>query len=350
MGLVDETDRCKHIQEAITKENVGAVCCWRPVWEKRDRCIWHADEEKKPREAFNRHPPAPGERLDGAILTDAFLTHVGLLAGCSLIGADFTGAIVRGTDFSGADLRRATFRNADARGAVFDRANVEDTEFIYTDLQGASLLNAKLDRTLFTGTRVNRRTAFGEQVVYEAGLDKHMDRDRFVVESEAAIWTYQEIQRLLAKNALPALSETYYLREMDLRRRAAWRTHHYARALKLEGSRWVMRYGTDPWNVVGSSLVIILICALLYPFTGGIMETAGREVLNYELRNLTEISPRRLLAVFLTSLYFSVITFGTLGYGDIQPVGGWARALASVESLLGALLLALLVYVLARQM
>lgn len=48
------------------------------------------------------------------------------------------------------------------------------------------------------------------------------------------------------------------------------------------------------------------------------------------------------------SLYFSVVTFATLGYGDIQPIGTVARFLAGIEALLGALLAALLVFVLTR--
>ena len=341
-------DRCGHVQEEITREDVGAVGCWRLTWEDRNRCIWHADEDEKPREAFELHPPEPGERLDGAILRKAFLTNAEWLAGTSLIGADFTEALLRGTDFTGADLRRATFRGADAREAVFNRANIEDAEFIYTDIQGTSFLEAKLDRTLYTGTRVNRSTEFGDRVIYEAALDETTDREQFVSTAEDAIWTYQELQRLLDENALSTLKLAYYLREKDLRRRVAWRTQHYARALQLEGSRWVMRYGTSPWRVIVTSLVLIVVCALLYPFTGGLREPLTGAVIKYTVTNAAGTSPTQLWSVLSTSLYFSVITFGTLGYGDIQPIGDLARALASVESLLGALLLALLVYVLTR--
>lgn len=342
------TERCEHVQEVITREDVGAVCCWRPTWGERDRCIWHADEAEKPREAFDLHTPKPGERLDGAILKEAFLTNAEWLAGSSLIGADFTDALLRGTDFTGADLRRATFRGADAREAIFDRANIEDAEFIYTDIQGARFIDAKLDRTLYTGTRVNQETEFGDRVVYEAALDDIADRDRFAFVAGEAIWTYQELQRLLDENALHDRSLAYYLRERDLRRRVAWRTRHYTRAVRLEGSRWVIRYGTSPWRVVATSLVLILTCALLYPFTGGLREPIAGTVIAYSAADVASMSLKQLWSVLSTSLYFSVITFGTLGYGDIQPVGGWARALASVESLLGALLLALLVYVLTR--
>lgn len=38
---------------------------------------------------------------------------------------------------------------------------------------------------------------------------------------------------------------------------------------------------------------------------------------------------------FFSSLYFSMTSFTTLGYGDITPVNGWLRVLAPVESLVG---------------
>lgn len=55
-----------------------------------------------------------------------------------------------------------------------------------------------------------------------------------------------------------------------------------------------------------------------------------------------------LLAGLGKSPYFSVITFTTLGYGDVQPLG-FGEALATVESFVGALLMALLVYLLGRR-
>ena len=42
---------------------------------------------------------------------------------------------------------------------------------------------------------------------------------------------------------------------------------------------------------------------------------------------------------FADALYFSVITIATVGYGDIIPLGPLARGLASVEVVLGLLLL-----------
>ena len=345
--MATPAERCGYEQPVITKEDVGAVCCWRPVWEGRERCVWHADEDEKPREAFEAHPPERGERLDGAVLRGAFLTGADWLVGGTLIGADFSGAIIRSTDFTGTDVRRANFRNADARGAVFNGANVEDAEFVYTEIQGASFEKALFDRALFREAHVDRNTQFGDRVAYEATLETVED-EKFVVTAEAAIWTYKELQRLFGENALPETERCYYLREKDLRRRVARARGHYGRAVRLEGTRWVTRYGTSPSRVIASSLTLIVVCTLLYPLTDGIRETATDTVIAYRFGGPVGTQLRELPSILFTSLYFSVTTFGTLGYGDIQPVGTAARALASVESLLGALLLALLVYVLTR--
>lgn len=343
--MATPADRCGYEQPVITRENVGAVCCWRPVWTGREHCIWHADEDEKPRAAFEAHPAEHGERLDGAVLRGAFLTGADWFVGGTLIGADLSGAILRNTDFTGTDVRRANFRNADARGAVFDGANVEDAEFVHTEVQGASFEDALFDRAVFREAHVDRNTRFGDRVAYDDGLEA-VEGEALVVTAEAGIWTYKELQRLFGENALPEVERRYYLREKDLRRRVAWRRGQYARAMRLEAARWTTHYGTSPSRVVASSLALIAVCAFLYPFTGGIREPATDTVIAYH----SGMRPAGLLATLFVSLYFSVITFGTLGYGDIQPVGAAARALASVESLLGALLLALLVYVLTRSL
>ena len=345
--MATPADRCGYEQPVITRENVGAVCCWRPVWTGREHCIWHADEDEKPRAAFEAHPAEHGERLDGAVLRGAFLTGADWFVGGTLIGADLSGAILRNTDFTGTDVRRANFRNADARGAVFDGANVEDAEFVHTEVQGASFENALFDRAVFREAHVDRNTRFGDRVAYDDGLEA-VEGEALVVTAEAGIWTYKELQRLFGENALPEVERRYYLREKDLRRRVAWLSGHYGRAVRLEAARWVTHYGTSPSRVVVTSLVLIVACALLYPFTDGIREPATGTVIAYGPADPIGMTLGELFATLFTSLYFSVITFGTLGYGDIQPVGTAARALASVESLLGALLLALLVYVLTR--
>ncbi|HIC62018.1 MAG TPA: two pore domain potassium channel family protein [Marine Group III euryarchaeote] len=48
-------------------------------------------------------------------------------------------------------------------------------------------------------------------------------------------------------------------------------------------------------------------------------------------------------------LYYSVVTFTTLGYGDIVPVGPLAKMLSITEALSGVFLMSLLVVTLSRR-
>ena len=48
-------------------------------------------------------------------------------------------------------------------------------------------------------------------------------------------------------------------------------------------------------------------------------------------------------------LYFSTVTFTTLGYGDFRPLEGWSRIFAGTEAFIGAFIIALFVYTFARR-
>ena len=347
-STVPET-RCGHIKDVGPLAGQDAACCWRPVHDNSDRCFWHLNGERSAT-AFAAHHPIPGERLDGANFRNADLTDATWLRGCSLIGADFTGATLRGADLSGGDFRQATFDSVDARRTRFDQANLENAAFVDADLRDASLARTKLYRTSFTNIRLNRASDFGESVIYEELVTDTTDCETRVAALEATSWTYHELRRLFERDALPRRARACYLGEKSARRRTAWARNEYFHALKLEGSRWVMRYGTSPTRVITSSVGVIVGCAVLYPLMGGLRAPiAGVYGLENPATELLTASPEHLALLFFKGLYFSVVTFATLGYGDMQPIGTWARALAGIESLLGSLLMALLVFVLTRR-
>ncbi|NJE46889.1 hypothetical protein E3E35_05580 [Thermococcus sp. GR7] len=54
------------------------------------------------------------------------------------------------------------------------------------------------------------------------------------------------------------------------------------------------------------------------------------------------------LVRFADALYYSLVTFTTLGYGDMHPTG-WLKALSAIEALTGAIFMALIVAVIARK-
>ena len=354
------------------------ACCWRPVLDGTNRCRWHLDDDKsdvlsQPLHIESDEPlvesvfrgadltgvtKLAGRNLTNCDFSDTNLRHADLsetdlsdstFQGANLMGANLSDSILQNVDFSDADIQDANLMDVDARGATFEAANLENASLVRANLRNANLVDTKLYEVAFSDTWINAGTDLGDRTIYEKEHDLEIDRDHQSVErDEAAAWTYRALEQLARENALPKRTREFYVREKDARRRSAWELGDYQRAIKAEASRWVMEYGSNPWRIVSFSTIVILLSAFLYPIAGGIEDTAGEVAITYSLDDPTEAPLSYLTSVYLTSLYFSVVTFATLGYGDIRPVGAWGRGLATVETILGSLLIALLVFVLSR--
>jgi uncharacterized protein YjbI with pentapeptide repeats len=358
------------------------ACCWRETYDDADRCRWHLDEQKEGAVseyqllAEGDSPFVEFVLRDASLAsTDVFADHTlarADLSGADLRDADLSGADLRGANFSGADLssaelceadlRDATFdgadlaeaalTDADARRTSFESADLENALLTRANLRNASLHDARLYEVGFSDTWINEGTGIDDRCVYERDAEASLDRDdRDIARHDAAAWTYRALEDLCRDNALPERTRHYFIREKDSRRKAAWETGDYVHAIKSELSRWVMEYGSNPWRVVGFSTLVILTFALLYPLTGHIEDMTlpeGSRAIGYFVEQPAEAPRYYITVVFLKSFYFSVVTFATLGYGDIRPVGTLARMLATVETGLGSLLIALLVFVLSR--
>jgi hypothetical protein len=97
--------------------------------------------------------------------------------------------------------------------------------------------------------------------------------------------------------------------------------------------RLLFGYGERPVRVLIAGAMIIIFCAFFYSLPGSLVYRAGP----------TEHS-------FLQGLYFSTITFTTLGYGDLYPAPDTLfRVIAMAEAVCGGCLMALFVVSLAKR-
>ena len=118
-------------------------------------------------------------------------------------------------------------------------------------------------------------------------------------------------------------------------------------------------YGEKPERVIVSAIAIIIIFAFVF-MNFGIdanpqLDTIPKCNILKELFigvqygdlliRLKDISWEQIK----NCLYFSTITFTTLGYGDFRPLEGWSRIFAGTEAFIGAFMMALLVYTFARR-
>jgi hypothetical protein len=103
---------------------------------------------------------------------------------------------------------------------------------------------------------------------------------------------------------------------------------------ELVFGRLLFGYGERPVRVLVAGALIIVLCAFLY---------SRPDALIYREGPIIEYS-------FFRGLYFSTITFTTLGYGDLYPASdGFCRKLAMAEAVAGGCLMALFVVCLAKR-
>ena len=104
--------------------------------------------------------------------------------------------------------------------------------------------------------------------------------------------------------------------------------------------RLLFGYGERPNRVLAAGAVIILLCGFFYS------SPAAHLAFQYGIHDSLMTDQLE----FLDALYYSTITFTTLGFGDIYPAAdGLTRIVTMLESLAGACLMALFVVTLSKR-
>ena len=96
--------------------------------------------------------------------------------------------------------------------------------------------------------------------------------------------------------------------------------------------KYLATYGESPWRVVFWSFLLILVCAIIYSFSG--IYSSVTEDVTYS---------------FATSVYYSIVTFTTLGYGDYSPASSLTKTVSSIQALSGLLLTSLFLVTVVRK-
>src|SRR5262245_17801304 len=108
---------------------------------------------------------------------------------------------------------------------------------------------------------------------------------------------------------------------------------HWFRRLELWLFWAAAGYGLRPLRVIGTAVLLMFLYGFLYWVTGGVVHAASGQP-----------APG-----FWNAVYFSGVTFATIGYGDYIPAGH-AKILALSEGVLGLFIMGLFVAVLANRL
>lgn len=277
--------------------------------------------------------------LTGVDLTDAYLRWADF-TNANLNEANLTDAYLPEADLTDVDLQNTDLSNANLSGAI-----LRGSDFEGTDLRGAVLTGADLRDVSLSNAHVNATTKFGRQTAAENEI------------SSATGWngmsrTYHSLKNFFSENGLTAKARQHHLLERDARRLeareeggvAGWSSY-----LGSWASRYLTGYGVSVKQILINIFVVLFFSTLGYAFFG-VQSTKQSLSVEYLLDVFNSGASTALLwQTLFDSIYFSMITFTTVGYGVVGPETQAAKTIAIVEAFLGTVLIVLLGYVLGNR-
>ncbi len=304
--------------------------CQEVISPGRSLCFWHDPEVDKSGQEVRASlelRAKTGLPMEGFILRGVNLDHVDLV---NHDGKEPYRLI--NSDLSRASLSHGHLYRVDLSGSRLLKANLSYANLHRADLAGCNLLGVNLKNALL------EHVHWGRRLYQEEQAERH---------PEQAVELYQEaeetarnIRRHCENQGMTSVAGRFYYQERVLQRRQMPRFSRYRLLSWLVDK--ISGYGESPLRVISFSLVLILSCSFIYLFGG--LQGDGK-VLRFD-HNQDFASN---LHHWLDCLYFSVVTFTTLGYGDLTPVGP-SRIVAACEAFTGSFSLALFVVIFVRKM
>jgi hypothetical protein len=298
-------------------------------------CYWHdksidksGDDVKEKLEQYAQN----GGLLRGIFLARANLENVDLVNHRKKFGYDFSYADfyhvnMKGGHLFNINLNNASIMKADLREANLNCANLENTNMLGVKWAGSKFENIKF------GKKIKQEIA-----AKSASTQNNINESVDLLEQAEEI--YRDLRKHSEREGIFSLAGYFIQKELTMRRLQLPRF-----SIKRILSKIVdifCGYGEAPLRIIGLSVAIILLCAIIYSFTG----------LSYNGTVLSISSTQTAhenISFLLSSLYYSVVTFTTLGYGDFTPVG-ISRAIAAIEAFTGSFTIALFVVVFVKKM
>lgn len=291
--------------------------------------------------------------LDGATFEATGLAFA-TFDGTTLRGADFSGAFLGGATFSdNVQAPESTFTNARLLAADLEGIYAERAIFDQADLSGATLDGAELYAGVLSDIRLVEATTFGDHCVYDEesdtfppeGSTDSVVRDFDTENPQKAMWMYRQLETIHEANGMSDRARAYHVRKEEEERRDHRDNGRYGAFAVATINQALSGHGESLRQVLLASAAIIVGSGIAYPFIGGIVDGGT----HYGIGALTQLASLAGIEAVARGLYFSIITFTTIGYAETAPVGPYSRLLVGVESLLGAIMIAMFVYVLGRR-
>jgi uncharacterized protein YjbI with pentapeptide repeats len=263
------------------------------------------------------------------------------------VSIDDAPSMFKGCEFSvrfiNSDLSMTVFDQSHFYFTLFDTVNFKGTIFLGTSFDTVTMKDCNLKDTKILKPKVTEfyfeNSAKASKVSKHTFFDKINFNPKEVREVRFAIETYSQISELFEENKLMDLSgEYFYL----FKKTEALSLKGFEKFKSLIGFI-VCGYGERPLFSLASSLALILTCGTLYMFFG---VSLNNEIIQFRPSANQLFPPFNELIIWY---HFSLVTFSTVGYGNVVPVNG-SLIVSAFEMVLGIIMVGIWVSTLVRKM
>ena len=252
-----------------------------------------------------------GIRIEQTQLDDAVIRHV------NLRWASFRDVGLKSAQFIECNLSHVAFLECYFRRTLLDKCDIVNARFERSEFSQASIDDCRLDFASFRECEITLQT-----VRFRDDADPHV---------QARVCRNLKLNAMSMGHFADAGELTYM--EKTYERRELYR-HAFGRQHETPGGRadalrawlvsvflnWLWGYGEKPRRITLAMVVGIFFFGALQYWIDGIPGHG-----------------------FWADVYFSGITFLTIGYGDLVPVAALPRALAVIEGVVGITVLGMLI-------
>ena len=272
---------------------------------------------------------------DGVSLSGVYLKYANM-KDANLVNVDLSGADLTRSDFSGSSMYGANLEGANLFKANFEGANLKSANLCNCDLLGADLSNTKLNNVEWGKEYkiINEQEA--ESALAEGNPEKAKEKYK---EAEDI---YRALKISLKTQTLGDDVGKFFEREMITRRKQMPRFSPLRMISKL--AHLTTGYGEKVGNIFYTAIWVMIACALLYGIEG--VSYKGN-ILGF-FGDVAQLGG--MLYVIGNLLYFSVVVFSTVGFGEIVPIGPLGKSIMVFEGIVGGLIMAVLIIALYKQL
>jgi len=271
-------------------------------------------------------------KLAGANLSQANMTssHLfdAMLEGADMVGTQMVGCDLTHCNMAHADLTKARIVNSRLWNTDLSGANLTECDLTDSDLWDTRLYRVRMWHTVLRNVKSltrknfikNPRSLYGPAKINEAGL-------------LSAEESYRDLKGYFLSNGMYNDASWAAFNEKAMER-LIFRKNGNLNYIPSMVMNILCGYGEKPYRIVLSALAAILLFAFLYASFHMVENT---------------VAPGSPLG-WSDYIYYSTITFTTVGYGDFipRPFAPF-RLLAACEAFLGVFLTGLFIFTLARK-